>query len=224
MNILLIWDIDGTIILGRGIGCRGMDRAFELLYGITEGFKHIDMSGMLDINILNLAYEAHGLKGREPEEYFSKYYECLREESEKLDGPIYAPGIIQLLDTLDKDPRFHNVLGTGNVEGAARIKLSVHDMNKYFPVGGYGNEARERWQVIEKAAAKSREYFGKVFDKDNIYVIGDTPKDIECAKILGTRCIAVATGGYPVETLLKHGADFVFEDFTNTDAFLNIFR
>jgi len=223
LNYLLVWDIDGTLIQGRGIGKRAMDRAFLEIYGIEEGFEGIDMGGRLDAMILKEAYLRHGIKNADSARYFRSYLKYLEEEVKKLDYDIDAPGIISLLNELNSKDGFYNVLGTGNVERAARIKLSVHDMNRFFPTGGFGDKALERWQVIEKAIYNSTKEFGREFAKNNVYVIGDTPRDIECGKIIGAHTVGVATGSYSSRELRDCCADHVFENFTNAADFLSIF-
>lgn len=223
MDFLLIWDIDGTLIQGRDIGRRAMDLAFEALYGIREGFSSIDMSGMVDGTLLEMAYTLHGIKDGDRKQYFKKYCEYLKSEADKLTYPIEAPGIIKLLDILKKQG-FYNILGTGNIEKAARIKLEVHDMNKYFPLGGFGDLALDRWQVIENAILSAQKYYNMEFPNQNIYIIGDTPRDIECGRKLNVKSIGVATGGFSYNELMRCGADYVFEDLTDIDAFLEIFE
>lgn len=223
MKNLLIWDIDGTLIQGRGIGRRAMDSAFSELYYINEGFKDVDMAGRLDSVILNDAYKIHNMEQEDPKIFFDTYCVYLQEEIAKLDSPIEAPGVLNLLEELNRYGSFLNVLGTGNIEKAARIKLHAHNMNDHFPLGGFGDEVMERWQVIEKAAIKSRMYFDTDFSNNNIYIIGDTPRDVECGKKLNLRTIAVATGLTCAEDLKRCGADYVFENFENSNTFLDIF-
>jgi len=222
MKNLLIWDIDGTLIQGRGIGRRAMDKAFLSLYGIEEGFKDISMAGRLDAVILNDAFNAHSITGRNTKKYFDIYCSYLKEEIDKLTSPIFAPGILLLLEELNKRDDTLCVLGTGNIENAARIKLAFHDMNKYFPTGGFGNTEAERWEIIDEARINASKLCNTVFKPENTYVIGDTPKDIECGKILNIKTVGVATGPYSPEQLQESGADYVFKDFTRYENFIDI--
>jgi len=224
MNKLLIWDIDGTLIQGRGIGRRAMDRVFLKLYGIKDALNNVEMAGMLDSIIIKNAFKIHSLEEKCKKEFLEDYFESLTFEITQLKSSIDAPGILELLKTLDALPEFFNVLGTGNLEMGARIKLSKHDMNKYFHVGGFGEEEMERWQVIEKAVNASCNYFGVNFDNTNIFVIGDTPRDIFCGKKLNYKTIAVATGMYTFMQLEECDADYVFEDLSDTAKFLEIFK
>lgn len=222
-QILLIWDIDGTLIQGRGIGRRAMDKAFLELYGINNGFDGIDMAGRLDALILKDAYSFHGIKDAESKDYFETYCKHLRNEIDILSVPIDAPGILKLMEKLSAPNGFYNVLGTGNLEAAARIKLAKHNMNSFFPTGGFGDREAERWEIIGDAIENAQKHYGIDFRKQNTYVIGDTPKDMECGIKLGIKSIGVATGTYSVEELLKCEPDFIFEDFTEPEKFLSVF-
>ena len=224
MNYLLIWDIDGTLIQGRGMGRRAMDSAFLELYGIKDGFKDISMAGRLDSVILADAFALHSLDGNNPEIFFNKYCFYLEKEVQMLARPIIASGIWALLEKLEQIPEVFNVLGTGNIEKGARVKLGVHALNPIFPTGGFGDEFMERWQVIEKAASNARDYFGINFTKENTFVIGDTPMDIECGKKNHMKTIGVATGGNSVEELKKCGADYVFKNLEDSNSFLGILK
>ena len=223
MNYLLIWDIDGTLIKGNGIGRRMMDKAFEEMYGIKDAFRDINMLGMLDYNIMQEAYRLHNLDGCDMPAYFERYCQCLREEVDSLKSPLAIEGIKELLEVLKEKKVFYNALGTGNIECAARAKLSKDGLNVYFPIGGFSEGETLRWKVIEKAAILSHRHYGVDFNGESIYVIGDTPKDIECGKILGTHTIGIANQSYSAQQLYDCGAEHVIEDYTDVTGFLKIF-
>ncbi|HEX3028313.1 MAG TPA: HAD hydrolase-like protein [Clostridia bacterium] len=224
MSYLLIWDIDGTLIQGRGIGRKAMEKAFAELFGITDALKGVEMAGMLDSVILGNAFKLHRLDEKYYSTFINKYLYYLEIEISQLDYNIDAPGILKLLNTLDSSNEFFNALGTGNLENGARIKLSKHDMNRFFPTGGFGDELSERWQVIEKAVTNSSNFHGIKFCSDEIFVIGDTPRDVECGKKLGYKTIAVATGMHSVSDLNNCSADYVFQDLKDDSGFFNIFK
>ncbi|MCX7708854.1 MAG: HAD hydrolase-like protein [Clostridia bacterium] len=224
MNYLLVWDIDGTLIQSRGVGRRALDKAFLDLYGIENGFEKVDMAGRLDSLIIRDAFALHGLAVNDYNALLDLYFKYLREEIAKINMPLAAPGIAQLLPLLESQGCYYNVLGTGNIERGARIKLENDDLNKYFPTGGFGDSPLERWQIIEKAIINAYELFGIHFEKENTYVIGDTPRDMECGKKLGIKAIGTATGPYSVAQLLDSGADFALESLIDPDAFQKIFH
>lgn len=223
MNTLLIWDIDGTLIQGGGVGKRAMDRAFLELYGVADGFRSIDMAGRLDAMILKNAFEFYDIRVKDCTEFFDRYCQYLQEEIKKQNSPFAVPGIPELLGILDRKSLFYNVLGTGNIEKGARIKLDNDGLNKYFSTGGFGDEPMERWQVIEKAVHNAAGFFNTSFEKENIYVIGDTEKDIECGKKLSVKTIGIAKGPYSAAELISFGADYAFDDLTDIHAFIDIF-
>ncbi|MCX7747344.1 MAG: HAD hydrolase-like protein [Clostridia bacterium] len=223
MNYLLIWDIDGTLIQGRGLGRKAMEKAFFEIYGIQDALKEIHMSGMLDTVIFENALNHHNIKNQDGTLFYEKYFDYLDKEVKSLTKPIDAPGVLELLIKLQGFKHIYNVLGTGNIEKGARIKLSAHDMNQYFPAGGFSKEEKERWQVIFQAVNNAKKHFDTEFMPENTYVIGDTPKDIDCGKKLGYKTIAVSTGVYSLEELSSCNPDFLFKDLSQSESFLKIF-
>ena len=226
MKYLLIWDIDGTLIQTRGLGKKAMNIAFLELHRVENAFQNIKMSGMLDPVILETAYELHriNMADRNSINFFNRYIQILEALFREHNRSIACAGVPELLATLDKTGCFYNVLGTGNIERGARIKLSVDDLNRFFPTGGFGDEETERWRVIEKALVNARNHFKIEFENKNIFVIGDTSKDIACGKKLGTRTIAVATGSFSCTELHEYNPDYVFENLKDTENFLRAFE
>lgn len=239
MSYLLIWDIDGTLVNSRSAGRKAMNSAFYDLYGIENAFEKVRMAGMLDTNILIDVYRANSMLepdgtftghrtdstifSNEKERFFSVYCKILEEELQKLNTSIAASGIQELFQTLGREASFFHALGTGNIEKGARLKLAVDNLNGFFPVGGFGDIAAERWEMVQKAIQNAQHYYRREFLPVNTYVIGDTPIDIECGKKLGCKTIGVATGPFSVQQLTDCHADYVFKDFSDTGAFLSIF-
>ena len=224
MNTLLIWDIDGTLLQSNGLGHRPWDKAFYELYGIPDGFKDINMAGKLDTAIIKECYKLHDIEGKNEEAFFERYCYNLAEDVKHDNFLTAAPGIPSLLKTLKAKGSIYSSLGTGNIERGARIKLSTDNMNDYFAVGGFGDEEKERWEVISDAIENSVKHFGINFEKSNIFVIGDTPRDIACGKKLGVKSIGVATGSHSVEQLRDCEADYVFENFVDNERFVEVVR
>ncbi|QEK12768.1 hypothetical protein FQB35_10745 [Crassaminicella thermophila] len=223
-NILMIWDIDGTLINSRGCGRKAMEEAFCSIFGIEKAFNDINMAGRLDAIILKDALYKHGIVDVDMTLFFDTYCNILENILMKKDYIKILPGIEKILESGSEYHNFFHALGTGNIEKGARIKLKAYDLNKYFPVGGFGDEELERWQIIHKAVESAQAFHNITYDKENIYVIGDTPRDIECAKILGVKSIAVATGSHSLEELMEHLPDYLFESFEDTEKFFCIFK
>lgn len=225
-DILMIWDVDGTLIDSRSCGRKAMDKAFDVLFGIENAFMGIKMAGRLDAMIVRDAMENKGIAEQDRIKlFFDTYCEIL--EHMLASGEDYVqilPGIQEIFQNQDHPHNLCHVLGTGNIERGARIKLKPHDLNKYFPVGGFGDVVLERWQMIHQAIENAQVYHGLEYEKENIYVVGDTPLDIECGKILGVKSIAVATGGHTLEALMEHAPDYLFTDLGDREKFFEIFK
>jgi phosphoglycolate phosphatase-like HAD superfamily hydrolase len=130
------------------------------------------------------------------------------------------PGITALLDTLERRDDVFLGLLTGNFADAARIKLEHFDLWRYFRCGAYGDDAPDRNELVTVALARARECGTDRFDR--IFIVGDTPHDVACAAAGNATSIAVATGGFDVHALRAAGADVVFEDLTDAEAFLRV--
>ena len=104
-------------------------------------------------------------------------------------------------------------LATGNVELGARIKLDRGNLNRYFTFGGFGSDAEDRTELVRRAAVKAADKKGTPIDNANIFVIGDTPLDIDAGKRAGFQTVGVGTGSYSADQLLAAGATFVVPDF-----------
>ncbi len=222
--ILLVWDIDGTLINPNRSGRTAMDKAFHIAYGIENAFDGIRMSGRLDGVIVRDALKKHNIPDTNIYSFYDTYCKTL-ETITSSENPIQLlPGVEEILSNSENLNKFYHVLGTGNLEKGARIKLNSHDLNKFFTTGGFGDENLQRWEIISKAISEAEKCFDIEFKKENIYVIGDTPFDIESGKILGVKTIAVATGSHTFEELIKNKADFTFESLEDTARFLQIFE
>src|SRR6185503_13774992 len=100
---------------------------------------------------------------------------------------------------------------TGNGDGAAHIKLARGDLNRWFTFGAYASAGADRASIVREAVARGEAIFGEDLPNTKIFVIGDTPRDIDAAHAVGCTAIAVATGHYDVAALREAGADHVLE-------------
>ena len=128
------------------------------------------------------------------------------------------PGIITLLDRMKERPDCLLALLTGNLAAGAEVKLSHYGVWHYFGFGAYADDHHVRNELGPVAQARALEQHGEEFPPERIYVIGDTPRDIECGKAFGAVTVAVATGKYAREELASHGPDFLFDDFSDPEA------
>ncbi|MGE0450653.1 MAG: HAD family hydrolase [Vicinamibacterales bacterium] len=227
MATLVLFDIDGTLVLTGGAGVRAMARALRDVFGITAGLGDVPVAGRTDAWILAQVADAHGVArdderiGRFQDCYFS-YLE--REVMEPGPRKGVLPGVRPLLDVLSSRGDVHLGLLTGNYYHGARIKLQHFDLWRYFATGAFGDDAHDRngllWTAIERVAAAG----GPSVDPADVVVIGDTPLDVAVAVAGGARSLAVATGSYSADVLLDSGADVVLETLSDLGKVLDVLR
>ena len=225
MQTLLLFDIDGTLILSGRAGLRALDHAFEHVTGAADAFRGINPAGRTDGFLLEEAARRAGLtltpELREAVE--ARYYERLAHEIEKPgEGrKSVMPGVRPLIDSLDGRPDVVLALLTGNFRRSARIKLEYFDLWAPFRFGAFADDATDRNALVPVALDRAREA-GHAPHADRVIVIGDTPLDVECARAGGVRALGVATGSHSVDELREAGAYDVFEDLTETEKVLDV--
>jgi phosphoglycolate phosphatase-like HAD superfamily hydrolase len=227
---LVLFDIDGTVLLSDGAGKRAVMRAMKEVFGST-GPEHHRFDGKTDPQIVRELQRLEGHADAHIDEHLpraiGRYVELLSEELDRSRERAHTlPGIRELLDAIER--RDDAVLGllTGNVVEGARAKLTAVGIDPdRFVVGAYGSDNEVRAELPGIARQRVLEAHGHEFTGHDIVVIGDTPSDIECGRSLGVRAIGVATGHYSVNDLLACGAYAAFEDFSDTEAVIAaIFR
>ena len=224
MRKLVLFDIDGTLVLTGGAGVRAMARACEELVGGRGALNGIPAAGRTDWIIL---HEALTRMGRELDDSLfnalrDRYVELLREEIHHRGTGTKAvlPGVRDLVASLHaRDDVFLGLL-TGNFEEGARIKLEHFDLWKYFRCGAYGDDAADRNKLVPFALKRAVDCGLPELESRDVVVVGDTPHDIACARAVNAVAVAVATGGYTVEQL--EDADVVLRDLSDPRAFLSL--
>lgn len=219
MITLVLFDIDGTLVLTGGAGLRAMALAFEELFDVPDAFRGMQMAGRTDAWILSDAAAAHGIARDSPAlARFPDVY--LRHLTAEIEKPHprknVMPGVRDLLDALAQRDDVYVALLTGNYEAAARVKLEHFDLWRYFPCGAFGDGAADRNQLVPKAIARVAAAGGPAFAARDAVVIGDTPLDVTCAKVHAARAVGVATGPHAIDELREAGADVVFSDLSET--------
>jgi phosphoglycolate phosphatase len=222
---LILFDIDGTLVLTGGAGGRAMSNAFEELFGIRDAFRGVPLAGRTDAWIVRDGAAAHGISPDSPAlaTFRDAYLKHLVIELEK-PGPRKGvmPGIRPLLDALSARDDIYLALLTGNYEEGARIKLEYFDLWRYFRCGAFGDEAPHRNGLVTKAVARVAACGGPALEAANALVIGDTPLDVAGALFSGARSLAVATGSHSVDELRAAGADVVMQDLGDTEEVLRV--
>ena len=216
---LLLFDIDGTLITSGGAGEQALKDAMGARFGVVEDLKGVSLAGSTDANIAMQLLGRHGLEAS-PQNIaalLDEYLSHLPVRMGQRNG-FLMPGILRLLEELHKRPDAVLALLTGNVERGAEIKLKHYGVWHFFEFGAYADDHHDRNELGKFARARALERRGEEFDPGRIYVIGDTPKDIECGRAIGARTVAIATGQFSMEELVVYCPDFLFENLSDTAA------
>ena len=220
---IILFDIDGRLIHSGGSGVHGMNLAFDEVWGKPNALQGIQLSGRTDTLILQDALERHGLEGNTAaiDQFKARYFIHLAQDMKHPRATRrLMPGFPELLQHLKKTAGMHLGLLTGNWSKSAEIKLAHFDLWKYFEFGAYADDESDRNKLVPHALRRAQELYGIAIARDRVYVIGDTPRDIECARPHGAVAVAVATGEYSAAELRAHEPDYLFEDFADLAAVL----
>lgn len=222
MNAIL-FDIDGTLIQTGGAGRAALDAALLDVFSIPEGTKGVTLSGRTDTGIRTEVFQKHQIEDS-PENrarFLAAYLEHLPRLLVQRRGAV-LPGITTLLHELSRLPNALLGLLTGNVREGARLKLEHFDLYHHFAFGGFGDDHCHRDDVARCALAALHVHHRSAVDPDRIWVIGDTPSDIRCARAVGARAVAVATGEYSYEQLQAEDPDLLFADLADAEELLEM--
>ncbi|WP_297212207.1 MULTISPECIES: HAD family hydrolase [Thermodesulfovibrio] len=215
---LLLFDIDGTLISAGGAGTRSLNRAFEKVLGIREAFVNFEMAGKTDIQIIKEGLKLHGIIPEKNliDDLIDSYLMFLQVEINNNSKHI-KPGVVDFINFMTGSFSYPMGLLTGNLEKGARIKLEPFALNSYFPFGAFGSDHENRNNLLPIAVERYEKFFKKPINFSDCIVIGDTPRDVACAKPYGAKVIAVATGPFTREDLQKTDADVVVENLSEID-------
>ena len=215
---LLLFDIDQTLINTGGAGLRALDRACLQLFGIPNAMQGISPHGKTDPAIareilrVRLSRDVAETNG-EISSILEAYLSFLKDEVQVSPKYRVLPGIISLLDRIVSKKNVMLGLATGNIEAGARIKLDRGRLNPYFAFGGFGSDSEDRAELVRKAASKATARLSGQISPSDVFVIGDTPLDIDAGSRAGFKTVGVGTGSYSIEQLLDSGATFAIPDF-----------
>jgi len=226
MKTLLLWDIDGTLIYSGGAGERALVVALREEFGIAGTLEDIEVAGRTDSWIARRVLAKFALPDTPANisRYLGGYLRALPHElTAGAQRARTLPGVRELLAALAKRGDVAQGLLTGNLRRGAEIKLSHQQLWIHFAFGAFGDDSEFRNELGPHAVRRARAHHSVEFTADRVFVIGDTPHDIECGKTIGARTIAVATGHFTVEQLRAHAPTAVFPDLSDTSAVLKLF-
>ncbi len=218
---LLLFDIDGTLITSGGAGEWALKDAMKERFGVEEDLQGILLAGATDAKIARELLAKHGIEASAENvaALLDEYLQHLAGRMSRHDGRL-LPGIVPVLEALEKHPEAVLALLTGNLTRGAEIKLTHYGVWNFFEFGAFADDHHDRNELGKFARARAIERHGIEFPPERIYVIGDTPRDIECGRAIGAKTVAIATGCYSVPELAEHAPDFLFEDFSDTQRVL----
>jgi phosphoglycolate phosphatase-like HAD superfamily hydrolase len=226
MRKLVLFDIDATLVLTGGAGVRAMNRTLQEAFGHADGLENIPVAGRTDWAILSDAVRKVGrsLDGALLADLEHRYVTNLATAIHQPGSgrKEVLPGVREILRELERRDDVFVGLVTGNFEAGARVKLGYFDLWRYFSCGAFGGDAADRNALVPFALERARACGLPDIPDEDILVIGDTPHDIACAHAAGAIAVGVATGSSPVEELQAAGAEHVFEDLRDTQAFLGL--
>jgi phosphoglycolate phosphatase len=217
---LLLFDVDGTLVLTGGAGIRAMNLAFAELFGVESGLADVEVAGRIDTAILRVALTKHDIVCEAfpdmVDEFRDVYCRHLaRTLVEAKDGRV-LPGVRELLSALRSKPDMRLSLATGNFRRGAELKLSYYGLRQYFDDGAFGEDTEARADLVAMAKRRLLNEGGE----SAVYVFGDTVHDVEAARANNAIAVAVASGFTTEETLRAAAPDFLFPDFSDWRAVL----
>jgi len=211
---LFLFDIDGTIMDSKGYGKKAFIESFEKLLNKKIDFD-VSFLGGIDNVIFNELYKKFNLNKNDLNKYwerFKKEYITILLEYSVANEWLLYPNVYETVDLLSN---LSNIsIATGNIEKGAKIKLKKFSLDGFFPTGGFGDVACARSEFIYDAIRNSEKYYGKKFKYQNIYLFGDTEKDVKSANHCGINSVLIDHNEKYKKSALKWNARY-YGNFKN---------
>ena len=204
---LWLFDIDGTLVDTGGAGMCALQEATEEIFGASG--PELDLAGSTDLGVVARIFDhfRRPCGPREADSFFAIYLRRLDWNLTHGGFPgRVLPGVVELLDDLSQSAGITVGLLTGNIAGGAAAKIRHFGLDRHFSFGAYGCDHADRNLLGPVALERAAGHAGRSFSPAETVVIGDTPKDIACARAMGAPCLAVATGRFSVDELRDAGA------------------
>jgi phosphoglycolate phosphatase-like HAD superfamily hydrolase len=224
---LILFDVDGTLIRGTGMGRRALERAFAEVFDLRveehPEIRNVPFAGQTDPTILAGMARALGI---DPEPFQSHraafedaYYRHLRVTVAQSPDKHLCPGVKELIPRLAREPRLLLGLLTGNLERGARIKLDPFGLNSYFAFGGFGSDHEDRGALAARALELARGRCGQPIAADHVLVVGDTEYDVLAGRRNDFLTAGVVTGFGSRDAMVAAGASAIFESLAPEHGF-----
>ena len=208
--LVVLFDIDGTLIDTGGAGAASWRLAFDEIYGIPADIGQFTDAGMTDPEVGRRTFEAVMKRPPERAEFtrlMERRLHYLHRTVAESEHYRVLPGAEELLARLIDDGRLLGLV-TGNVEAAAHVKLHRAGLNRFFSFGGYGSDANDRPDVTRIALRRASLVYGEEVTAARSISVGDTPLDVDGAHAAGIRCVGVGSHHFTADQLREAGADW----------------
>jgi phosphoglycolate phosphatase-like HAD superfamily hydrolase len=219
-KLLILWDIDGTILHSTGSGMKALEAALEDVFGVVGSFAGIDFAGRTDRLIIRQVFERFKIEHSPAniDRYLDGYIAALPRSLAANNSRI-LPGLPEILQAAHARDDVAQGLLTGNIRRGAQAKLGHHGLWDLFPIGAFADDSEVRNELGPHALRRARRHWGVDFPAERVWIVGDTPHDIACARAVGARALAVASGSYGLAALTEHRPDAALADLGNPAAF-----
>jgi phosphoglycolate phosphatase len=223
-KVILLFDIDGTLLLSGGAGKECFDRAAYELFQIEKCWQEGYLpDGKTDPFIIEELIESRLERKLSKDEFQAvskRYLDYFEKSIHASENFRVMPGISDLIPFLAAKENLHLGITTGNFKIAAEFKLKKANLHSHFQFGGFACDSHLRDELTLRGFERAIDHIGTEISKENVFVIGDTIYDIRSGKSIGAKTVAVATGSTPYETLKAEKPDFCFHDFSRWQDFL----
>lgn len=219
--MLVLFDIDGTLLRSMSAGIHAMTSALQELHGTTPDFSRVPVHGRLDTLIWRDLAGIHGFAADDAAHaaFRATYARHLERRLAERNTVERYPGAAELVDAAAALPGASIGLLTGNYEPTGRLKVRHAGIDPdRFTVNAWGDEGPDRRSLVPVALGRYRSLHGRSLPAAEAVIVGDTPFDVDCAHAAGARCVAVATGAFGLEELRAAGADLAVPSLEDTDA------
>ena len=208
--MLVLFDIDGTLLKSQHAGVHAMLAAFHQLHPDRRfSFDGVDIAGRLDTLIYDEMTQRHGVPGdaQSHDVFRHTYTGHLERRLAERNTVIALEGVVELVHALAREPGVELGLLTGNYPATGRLKVKHAGLDPdLFRVNAFAMDGVTRRDLPPVALQRYRQRHGSELDPARAIIIGDTPKDVDCALHNGCRVLGVATGEFTREELLACGA------------------
>ncbi len=204
---------------------RALTVALKNVFGIDGSLADIDFAGRTDRWIMREVFRKFSIPVTEANfaRFFDGYVEALPAQLANPSARV-LPGVQAALQAAAAHGHIAQGLLTGNMRRGAQVKLAHHGLWEHFPFGAFADDSEHRNELGPHAIRRAREHHGVEFAAANVWIIGDTPHDIACGKVIGARTLALATGGYSLDELRAHAPTVVLKDLSDTAAVMKLFE